>query len=61
MTNFSFSSLSNISSTHGRSEFRFAMEESFSQTNLTLEQMTENSWTAEYGENLEASVWSNLT
>lgn len=37
------------------------MEESFSLTNLTLEQMTENSWAAEYGENLKDSVWSNLT
>lgn len=46
---------------HSRSEFRFAMEESFGQTNSTLEHMTENSWTAEYGENLKDSVLSNLT
>lgn len=36
------------------------MERAFDTTEFTLEQMTNSSWIAEYGENIKESILSNL-
>lgn len=40
--------------------FRTEMEKAFDTTEFTLEQMSNNSWVAEYGENIKESILSNL-